>query len=195
MNSDEDDLIDSNSSEEGSSGKELNKTPSPEPNVSDEDAHMPAIRFQDLFSEFVEADTVKSIRESFDAICNSFQINAAKVFDEGFNYSVMYPGRNPNRYPPQIVNTRLIYKILQSKTNYWRANELWAKYDTRANSRVYATKSSDFKNLNVLIIGGGPAGMRLSIECALLGLKCTVIEKRDRFGFFSLIFNSDFDSS
>ena len=32
-----------------------------------------------------------------------------------------------------------------------------------------------------MIIGSGPIGLRLSIECALLGLRCTVIEKRDRF--------------
>ena len=83
----------------------------------------------------------------------------------------------------QQPNTRLIYQILKSKTNYWKANELWKKYDKRANLKDYSKPKnvSALKDLNVLIIGCGPVGLRLSIECALLGLKCTIVEKRDRF--------------
>ncbi|CAF1239679.1 unnamed protein product, partial [Didymodactylos carnosus] len=33
----------------------------------------------------------------------------------------------------------------------------------------------------VCIIGAGPCGLRLAIECALLGARCIVVEKRDRF--------------
>jgi 2-polyprenyl-6-methoxyphenol hydroxylase-like FAD-dependent oxidoreductase len=33
----------------------------------------------------------------------------------------------------------------------------------------------------VLIVGCGPVGLRLSIECAFLGIKCTIVEKRDSF--------------
>ncbi|CAF0758471.1 unnamed protein product [Adineta ricciae] len=33
----------------------------------------------------------------------------------------------------------------------------------------------------VCIVGAGPVGLRLAIECALLGARCVVVEKRDRF--------------
>ena len=90
-------------------------------------------------------------------------------------------------------NTRLIYKIIKSKTNYWKANELWKKYDKKANSKDYAINRNlhEFKDLNILIIGCGPVGLRLSIECALMGFKCTIVEKRDRFVdilFYSLFY-------
>lgn len=30
-------------------------------------------------------------------------------------------------------------------------------------------------------MGAGPVGLRLAIECALLGARCIVVEKRDKF--------------
>ena len=36
-------------------------------------------------------------------------------------------------------------------------------------------------NFQVLIIGAGPCGLRVGIECALLGARTVVMEKRDRF--------------
>ena len=80
-----------------------------------------------------------------------------------------------------MANTRLIYQIIKSKTDYWKANGLWKTYDKRAELKEYERLNQTNKDLNVLIIGCGPVGLRLSIECALLGLKCTVVEKRDRF--------------
>jgi hypothetical protein len=80
----------------------------------------------------------------------------------------------------QLANTRLIYQIIKSKTDYWRANGLWKLYDKRAELKEYQ-RSPNQKDLNILIIGSGPVGLRLSIECALLGHKCTIVEKRDRF--------------
>ena len=37
------------------------------------------------------------------------------------------------------------------------------------------------KNTRVLIIGAGPAGLRLAIDCILLGAQVIVIEKRASF--------------
>eukprot|EP00466_Bigelowiella_natans_P017246 jgi/Bigna1/80711/fgenesh1_pg.73_\ len=37
------------------------------------------------------------------------------------------------------------------------------------------------KGFRVLVVGGGPAGLRCAIECALLGADVTVIEKRKGF--------------
>ncbi|XP_021344319.1 F-actin-methionine sulfoxide oxidase MICAL2-like, partial [Mizuhopecten yessoensis] len=33
----------------------------------------------------------------------------------------------------------------------------------------------------VLVIGGGPCGLRMAIECALLGARVVLVEKRDSF--------------
>jgi len=35
--------------------------------------------------------------------------------------------------------------------------------------------------LQVLIIGAGPCGLRIAIECAFLGARAVIVEKRDRF--------------
>ncbi len=40
---------------------------------------------------------------------------------------------------------------------------------------------SNFFFVQVLIIGGGPCGLRTAIEAQLLGAKVVVVEKRDRF--------------
>ena len=96
--------------------------------------------------------------------------------------------------------TRLVYQLLKAKmeamsglpltnnTNnsirqkpYWKANELWKKYDKRFSLKDFSSHSPHFnRDMHVLIIGCGPVGLRLSIECAFLGLKCTIVEKRDR---------------
>ena len=36
----------------------------------------------------------------------------------------------------------------------------------------------------VCIVGAGPVGLRLAIECALLGARCVVVEKRDRLHLY-----------
>ena len=123
--------------------------------------------FKELFTRFVEADSVESIRVEFESISRLTKIDPLKVFETG-----VY---NLDRI---ALRTRLIYKILQTKTSYFKAKELWAKFDDRANLDVYKNNSN--KDLNILIVGAGPVGLALSIECALLGYKCTVIEKRTR---------------
>ena len=123
--------------------------------------------FQELFTRFIEADSVESIQLEFHSISRIFQIDPLKVLTTG-EY-------NLDRI---ALKTRLIYKILQTKTSYFKAKELWAKFDGRANLDVYKNNSN--KDLNILIVGAGPVGLMLSIECALLGFKCTVIEKRTR---------------
>ena len=92
--------------------------------------------------------------------------------------------------------TRLLYQIVKAthaqtaaSRPYWKANELWKKYDkhkaqyaalhtTHHNTNTSANLN---RNMHVLIIGCGPVGLRLSIECAFMGIKCTIVEKRDRF--------------
>lgn len=161
------------------------------------------VSFESLFDSFVQANTSKSIVKSFDNVCKHLKINNKQVFESGYvlnqngasPYQRVYSGKYSSglvvansltvasNTPSNVLNTRLIYKIIKSKTNYWKANELWKKYDKKANSKDYFINRqlASYKDMNILIVGCGPVGLRLSIECALLGLKCTIVEKRDRF--------------
>ena len=82
-----------------------------------------------------------------------------------------------------LSSKRLIFKEIKEHTlgasSYWRANKLWEKYEKRLEHVDYKQNvlNNDF---HVVIIGCGPVGLRLSIECALMGFKCTIIEKRDK---------------
>lgn len=157
-----------------------------------------AASFDELFEKFIQANSSKTICKSFENITKLLNINTAQVFESGYTFpapnqsnssnnrlfsSDFYFQQQQKQQQQQNASTRMLYQIIKSKTNYWKANELWKKYDKRASLKDYllTTKtSSSYKDLNVLIIGCGPVGLRLSIECALLGLKCTIVEKRDR---------------
>jgi hypothetical protein len=83
----------------------------------------------------------------------------------------------PRRYKPaeqpvqhHLTNTRLIYQIVKARTNYWKANTLWKMYDKLRDRKEYK-RSAGSRDLSVLIIGGGPVGLRASIEMALLGFR------------------------
>lgn len=130
--------------------------------------------FENLFDTFIKSNSSKVIVKTFETILKSLKIDSQKVFENGYDL------QQQNLYRNNLINTRLVYKILKSKTDYWKANELWKKYDKKCNSKVYIKRSAH-SDLNILIIGCGPVGLRLSIECAMLGFKCTIVEKRDRF--------------
>lgn len=191
---DEDDLIESNSSDN-------NNTPplsytqdllQDDTNESDYlNTNNQTHTFEELFERFVQANSSKSICKSYENVTKLLNIDTDQVFENGYTFPVL--SNQTNTTNSRFLNylqqqqhpkpTRLIYQIMKSKTNYWKANELWKKYDKRASLKDYLLTSktnASYKDLNVLIIGCGPVGLRLSIECALLGLKCTVIEKRDR---------------
>ena len=123
--------------------------------------------FQETFDTYLHADSVRKILSSFEEMCTKcLNLNREQIFE--------------NTQPQTRKTTRLIYKIIKEKTNYWKANELWSMYEKRASHKDYSIKMSCFRrDLHVLIIGCGPVGLRLSIECAFLGVKCTIIEKRD----------------
>lgn len=79
---------------------------------------------------------------------------------------------------PNVFN--LFYPKLKANLGSWRAKALLKKFDTRASHKCYQ-KGRLAANTKVLVIGGGPCGMRTAIEAQLLGAKVVVIEKRDRF--------------
>lgn len=124
-----------------------------------------------LFDIFLnKCDNLKFTCYCFNKICRLLKIDTESVFNDG-----------------HILNdhneTRLIYKIFREKfpnnTNNEKFFEFFDSY--LKNMKNFNLKNDNQKQLNILIIGCGPVGLRLSIECALLGHKCTIIEKRAKF--------------
>ena len=160
--------------------------------------------------QILHANSSRSILKCFDNICESLHIDRKLIFEKGqvlnapasalsYNHhhsSISHLGSSHNRIGPtgsgasryyssqsKPTLTRLIYQVIKSKSDYWKANELWKRYEKRVNSKDYAKKLDGFKELEVLIIGCGPVGLHLAIECAFLGLKVTIVEKRDKYVF------------
>ncbi|KAK0094794.1 hypothetical protein PV326_009977 [Microctonus aethiopoides] len=107
----------------------------------------------EVFDLFCNATTLKSILGHFRHLCELLNMRS-NVF--------------PQFYPK-----------FKSKLRSWKAQALWKKFDLRANHKCY-NRGKACSNTRVLIIGGGPCGLRSAIEAQLLGAKVVVIEKRDR---------------
>ncbi|XP_012287376.1 F-actin-monooxygenase Mical isoform X2 [Orussus abietinus] len=107
----------------------------------------------EVFDLFCNATTLKSILGHFRHLCDLLKIK-------------------PNAFPQ-------FYPKLKSKLRSWKAQALWKKFDQRANHKCY-NRGKACPNTRVLIIGGGPCGLRSAIEAQLLGAKVVVMEKRDR---------------
>ncbi|CAK9803584.1 [F-actin]-monooxygenase Mical [Anthophora plagiata] len=105
------------------------------------------------FNQFCNATTLKSILGHFRHLCELLKIR------------------------PNTINQ--FYPKLKSKLRSWKAQALWKKFDQRANHKCY-NRGKACPNTRVLIIGGGPCGLRSAIEAQLLGAKVVVVEKRDR---------------
>ena len=71
-----------------------------------------------------------------------------------------------------------IFPSLKKHLTSWKCSSLWQLLDKRASQKEY--KKGDCGSLRVLIIGGGPVGLRAAIECRMLGCKVIVMEKRTR---------------
>lgn len=72
------------------------------------------------------------------------------------------------------------YHQLKKKLTSWKCTALWSKLDKKlANPALKTAKNT--QNTNVLIVGAGPVGLRAAIECAMLGCKVVVVEKRNHF--------------
>ncbi|KYN43906.1 Protein MICAL-3 [Trachymyrmex septentrionalis] len=107
----------------------------------------------EIFDQFCNATTLKSILGYYRQLCELLKIR------------------------PNVVNQ--FYPKLKTKLRSWKAQALWKKFDQRANHKCY-NRGKVCPNTRVLIIGGGPCGLRTAIEAQLLGAKVVVVEKRDR---------------
>ncbi|XP_038074486.1 F-actin-monooxygenase MICAL3-like isoform X2 [Patiria miniata] len=107
-----------------------------------------------LYDRFVQAGTFQSCMASFSQLCKHLGLD-----------------------PREQKN---FYHQFKSKVGTWQAKSLWVKLDKRFNRKEYK-KGKACSNTRVLVIGAGPCGLRTAIECAMLGAKCIVIEKRDSF--------------
>ncbi|KAL0125064.1 hypothetical protein PUN28_004309 [Cardiocondyla obscurior] len=107
----------------------------------------------EIFDQFCNATTLKSILGYYRQLCELLKIR------------------------PNVINQ--FYPKLKTKLRSWKAQALWKKFDQRANHKCY-NRGKVCPNTRVLIIGGGPCGLRTAIEAQLLGAKVVVVEKRDR---------------
>ncbi|TGZ51075.1 Protein MICAL-3 [Temnothorax longispinosus] len=107
----------------------------------------------EIFDQFCNAATLKSILSYYRQLCELLKIR------------------------PNAINQ--FYPKLKTKLRSWKAQALWKKFDQRANHKCY-NRGKVCPNTRVLIIGGGPCGLRTAIEAQLLGAKVVVVEKRDR---------------
>ncbi|XP_012227464.2 uncharacterized protein Mical isoform X2 [Linepithema humile] len=107
----------------------------------------------EVFDQFCNATTLKSIVGYYRQLCELLRIR------------------------PNVINQ--FYPKLKTKLRSWKAQALWKKFDQRANHKCY-NRGKTCQNTRVLIIGGGPCGLRTAIEAQLLGAKVVVVEKRDR---------------
>ena len=83
--------------------------------------------------------------------------------------------------PIDIQYTKEVYFHLKNK--YKGAHtQLWNILDQKLNNKDYINENANkLTKIKPLIIGCGPAGLRTAIECALLGSKVTLIDKREEF--------------
>ncbi|XP_047523775.1 uncharacterized protein LOC125062155 isoform X4 [Pieris napi] len=108
-----------------------------------------------LFDYFCTTQSMKEILSSYTLLCDVLRLK---------------PNRLNEFYP----------KLKAILSNNWKAQALFTKFDERANHKEYQ-KGKACSKTRVLIIGAGPAGLKMAIECQLLGAKVVLIEKREEF--------------
>ncbi|KAL6065911.1 [F-actin]-monooxygenase mical1 [Balamuthia mandrillaris] len=115
-----------------------------------------------VWNEFTEADNVVAILQRFDELKEICGV-------------------------PAGATAAQLYDAIKAKTqaNY-RSKVLWKLLDVKKAEAVYKPKPGD-KELRVLIVGAGPAGLRTAVEALLLGARVTILEKRLKFTRHNLL--------
>ena len=123
-------------------------------------------KVEEVFDKYKCANSSKQILHYFELLCKLLNIDLKRYHEE--------------KTTPSNTTTRLLYKLIRTRFDNWKANNLWKLYDDRLANKDFS-QDLKLKDLKILIIGCGPVGLRLSIDLALLGLKVVIVEKRDRF--------------
>lgn len=79
--------------------------------------------------------------------------------------------------PPSLYGIKF-YHQLREKLKAWKWQAISKILDARAGMKEYQGGQACCGQ-RVLIVGAGPAGLRMAVECLLLGADVVVIEKRD----------------
>ncbi|PVD28069.1 hypothetical protein C0Q70_10650 [Pomacea canaliculata] len=109
------------------------------------------------FKQFFTADSCESICQSFKQLLQATGIQG------------------------QAGDQRVLYTSLRNKLQgYYKAQELLKLLDKKVAHPVYK-QGKACTSTKVLIVGAGPCGLRVAIECALLGAPTVVVEKRGTF--------------
>ncbi|XP_018646394.1 hypothetical protein Smp_130440 [Schistosoma mansoni] len=81
---------------------------------------------------------------------------------------------------PTKQSWNIFHELSVSFKSYWRAAALFSKLEKRVKMKQYHHQTL-CRDVNVLVIGCGPCGMRCAIELALLGARVIIIDKRHTF--------------
>ncbi|CAI2735035.1 unnamed protein product [Schistosoma spindalis] len=81
---------------------------------------------------------------------------------------------------PTKQSWNIFHELSVNLKSYWKAAALFSKLEKRVKMKQYHHQTL-CRDVNVLVIGCGPCGMRCAIELALLGAHVIIIEKRHTF--------------
>ena len=126
-------------------------------------------KVEEVFDRFKCANSSKQILHYFELLCKLLTIDLKRYYEE-----------KVTTIQSSNTTTRILYQIIRTKFDNWKANNLWKLYDDRLANKDFS-QDLKLKDTKILIVGCGPVGLRLSIDLALLGFKVVIVEKRDRF--------------
>ena len=113
---------------------------------------------EQLFNQFHKSTDFLEILKTFQSLCNELGIGDCDQHSNGGGF----------------------YPLLREKLTAWRTRALYPLLDARAALPEYESQQA-CRGKKVLIVGGGPVGLRSAIEAALLGASVDVVEKRTEF--------------
>ena len=122
-----------------------------------ENVILEALSVEKLYEIFSQANYMSTIMDAFEALKSKLGLQKLEGLD-------LYRG--------------LKLKLGTQKT--WKARDVFQLLEKRANQKEYMQHTAA-KGVRVFIVGAGPVGMRLAIDCLLLGTEAVVVEKRPSF--------------
>ncbi|VDO92408.1 unnamed protein product [Schistosoma margrebowiei] len=87
---------------------------------------------------------------------------------------------------PTKQSWNIFHELSVNLKSYWKAAALFSRLEKRVKMKQYHHQTL-CRDVNALVIGCGPCGMRCAIELALLGARVIIIEKRHTFSRLPLI--------